>query len=145
VTQPVAWVQLGLTEPLFWRWFLVRMVVTTLPALLCFRWQLGFLGLGTLALGAFPWPVRLTLDSRGITLSSFLVRARWGADTLERIALEVDTRPRTWPRRHMLVIARPCRANVRVFGSAERLAGLERAAIQLGLAGSHALEPRRAQ
>src|SRR5215217_1540813 len=34
VTQRVAWVQVGWTDPLFWRWFLVRMVMTTLPALL---------------------------------------------------------------------------------------------------------------
>ena len=143
--QRVAWVQLGLREPLFWRWFLVKMVVATLPALLCFRWHAGFLGLGALALGAFPWPVRLTLDSRGITLSSFLIRARWGADTLERIALEVDTRPRTWPRRQMILIERRGHAGVRVFGSAEQLAGLERAAIQLGFAGSPALESQRRQ
>jgi hypothetical protein len=121
------------------------MVMTTLPALLCFRWHAGVLGLVALALGAYPWPVRLTLDSRGVTLSSFLVRARWGADTLERIAFEVDTRPRTWPRRPVIVIERRGRAAVRVFGSAERLASLERAAIQLGFVGTYAFDPRRGQ
>jgi hypothetical protein len=110
------------------------MVMTTLPALLCFHGRAGLLGLGALALGAFPWPVRLTLDSRGIALAAFLVRARWAADTLERITLEVDTRPRAWPRRNVVVIERRGRPVVRVFGSAARLTELARAARQLGFA-----------
>ena len=134
MTQRVAWVQVGWTDPLFWRWFLVRMMMTTAPALLCFHWHAGLLGLGALALGAFPWPVRLTLDSRGITLASILVRTRWAAATLERITLGVDTRPRSWPRRNVLVIERRGRPAVRVFGPAARLAELARAASQLGFA-----------
>ena len=98
MTRRVAWVQIAWTDTLFWRWFLMRMVMTTLPALLCFHWRAGLLGLGALALGAFPWPVRVTLDSRGITLTSLLMRARWAAETLERVALEVDTRLYAWPR-----------------------------------------------
>ena len=134
MTQRVAWVQVGWTDPLFWRWLLMRTVMTTLPALLCFHWGAGLLGLGALALGAFPWPVRLTVDSRGIMLTSFLVRARWAADTLERVTFEVDTRPRTWPRRNVVVIERRGRPAVRVFGSAARLTELARAASQLGFA-----------
>jgi len=108
------------------------MAMSTVPALLCFHWRAGLLGLGALALAAFPWPVRITLDSRGITLTSFLVRVRWAADTLERVALEVDTRPHAWPRRHVLVIERRGRPVARVFGSAARLAELAHAASALG-------------
>jgi hypothetical protein len=132
VTRRVAWVQIAWTDPLFWRWFLVRMVVTTLPALLCFHWRAGLLGLGALALGAFPWPVRITLDARGITLTSLLIRARWGAETLEWVALEVDTRLYAWPRRPVLLIQRRGRPVTRVFGSATRLAELAQAAGSLG-------------
>lgn len=105
----------------------------TLPALLCFHWGAGVVGLAVMAIAALPWPVRVALDTNGLTLRALMLRTRWPTETLERIFVEVDSRPLAWPRRQVLLIQRRGRAPVRVFGSPRQLAALAQSARALGL------------
>jgi hypothetical protein len=109
------------------------MAATTLPGLACFAGGAGVLGLLAFALGAFPWPLRLSLDSQGITLSTLLTRQHWSTDEIERVTLEHDSRRWAWPRRHVLVIERRGHVVARVFGRLDSLAKLAQAAHELGL------------
>lgn len=124
---------MGWSEPFFWRWLLVRMTTMTLPALLCFHWGAGVVGLAVMAIGALPWPLRVAFDTNGLALTALMARARWPTETLERVFVEVDSRPLAWPRRQVLVIQRRGRAPARVFGSPRQLEELARSARALGL------------
>jgi len=133
VTERVAWVQMGWFEPFFWRWFLLRMATMMVPALLCFHWGAGVIGLACFTLGALPWPTRVTVDASGVTVASFLARASWPAATIERIYFQLDPRRLVWPRYATLVVERPGRPPARIFGSTAQLTALAQTAEELGL------------
>ena len=128
MSQRAVWVHVGWRESFFWRWFLARTALVSAPALLFFSLNAGVLGLIAFGLAAFPWPVRLVLDSQGVTLTSLLVRERWPAGEIERIRVERDSRRWAWPRRHLLAIERRGRTAVLVFGPLPELTALAQSA-----------------
>lgn len=80
-------VSLGWREPFVWRRLVVGVVVALVAFAVCLALKAGFLALFALALGCYPWPVRVAVDQRGVSLRWLFVREMLPAEDIVRSSL----------------------------------------------------------
>jgi hypothetical protein len=117
-------VSLGWREPFVWRRVAVGLALAMLPFAVCLALKAGFLAWLALALGCYPWPVRVAVDQRGVSLRWLFVRETLSAEDLVRARLTEDTRRWAWPRRKVLVLERRGTRPLLFFGPGATLASL---------------------
>jgi hypothetical protein len=99
-------------------------MLALVPFALCLALKAGFLALLALALGCYPWPVRVAVDQRGVSLRWLFVRETLPAEDLVRARLTEDPRRWAWPRRKVLVLDRRGTRPLLFFGPEATLAML---------------------
>jgi hypothetical protein len=103
-TSRVGWVRLSWRERFFWKRLAANLMLALGPAAVCFANGWGVPGLLLFALGCWPWPLRVTTSSQGLTLRWLLLREHWPIASISRLSLEQDGRRWAWPRRKVLVV-----------------------------------------
>ena len=117
----LSWVKVGWREAFFWRRFGLTLLLAFGPAALCFASGWGGPGLVLFAVGAWPWPVRITVGGDGVTLRWLFLHETWPAESIARLSVQMDTRRWAWPRRKVLVVVRRNHGAAFLFGSEDVL------------------------
>jgi hypothetical protein len=129
----VGWVRLGWREPFVWRRLIVGLALSVLPAAACLALRAGVLALLAIAVGSFPWPVRVSVSDRGVTLRWLFIRQTLPADELVRASVVKDARRWAWPRHQVLLLERRNKPHVLVFGREAVLMQLAKLTERFGL------------
>jgi hypothetical protein len=124
----LSWVKIGWREPLFWRRFVVNVLLACVPAAACFAIGWGVPGLVLFAVGAWPWPVQVSVGRDGVRLRWLFLRESWPAESIMGLRVQTDPRRWAWPRRKVLIIERRNHRASFVFGPEEMLSRLAAAA-----------------
>lgn len=94
-----AWVRFRWNEAFLWKRFALSFTLAALPAIACFSQGWGIAGLLMMAIGVWPVPPRLSVDSGGL-------RCRWLV-VEERIPLAHITHARVEPDARRAALSRP--------------------------------------
>jgi hypothetical protein len=115
----------GWFEPFALKRTALGLALGVAPMALCLALGQGLMSLIALAVGCWPWPVRIGLDRHGLTLRWLLVEeaVAWSQLGVARLAPD----PRRWAigSREVLVIQRRDAAPLLVFGNPATLELLE--------------------
>lgn len=125
--QLVRSVRMSWREPFMWQRLALMVGSFTLLGGACLALHWGFVALLVLVLCAWPWPVRIRVDSVGVTLRWLMVRQTVPFARLSAVQVLRDERRWSWPRASWLKLERHGEPLVWVLASEPVLARLAKA------------------
>jgi len=127
IAQFAGWVRFEWTDPFVWKRFASMLLISLLPAAACLALGQGVLALLVMAVGTWPFPLRLSVTESGVTCSWLFVRQTLAFSDLTSVRVMQD--PRRWPlfRRTVLALGRRHGAHLLVFAKEQTLTELKHA------------------
>jgi hypothetical protein len=120
-----AWVRFGWNEPFLWRRFATMLGLSLVPTTVCLALGQGVLGLLAMAIGLWPWPLRLRVGSSGLEFRWLFLRQVLPLARITSVRVTLDPRRSGLLRRNVLVLGRTGEADLLVFAPDSTLRKLE--------------------
>lgn len=120
-----AWVRFSWNEPFIWKRFALGFTLAALPAVVCFGQGWGIAGLLILAIGAWPFPPRVSVSSSGVVCRWLFVEQSVPLSHLTHARLEPDSRRGAFLRATVLSLGRHAKPALLVFAPRTTLQRLE--------------------
>jgi hypothetical protein len=119
------WVRFAWNESFIWKRFALGFTLAAVPAAACFSQGWGIAGLLMLALGAWPIPQRVSVDSSGLLCRWLIVEARVALYHITYARLGRDARVTALCRPTVLSLGRHAKRDLVIFAPRTILLRLE--------------------
>jgi hypothetical protein len=121
-----AWVRFRWNEAFLWKRVALSFTLAALPAIACFSQGWGIAGLLMMAIGAWPVPPRVSVDSRGLLCRWLVVEERVALSHITHARVEPDARRLALFRPTVLSLGRHAKQDLRIVAPRSILQRLER-------------------